>query len=71
VGDEKLFHVLQLKRYASIEADLIYASENLAALPSQRKSKRSCITLLGKAYLYQDNFKTTLESVITAGIILL
>jgi hypothetical protein len=40
VGDEKLFHVLQLKRYASIEADLIYASENLAALPSQREEQK-------------------------------
>jgi hypothetical protein len=54
-----------------LRADLIYASENLAALPSQGKSnKRSCIGTLGKAYLYQDNFAkaaTTLESVITAG----
>jgi hypothetical protein len=52
VGDEKLFHVLQLEVYASIEADLIY-SENLAALPSQRKSNKE--PLLG-TYLYQDNF---------------
>jgi hypothetical protein len=43
--------------YASIEADLIYASENLAALPSQREEQqRSALALLGKAYLYQDNF---------------
>jgi hypothetical protein len=26
--------------YASIEADLIYASENLAALPSQREEQQ-------------------------------
>jgi hypothetical protein len=56
--------------YASIEADLIYASENLAAFSQRKSNKRSCIGTLGKAYLYQDNFAkaaTTLESVITAG----
>jgi hypothetical protein len=36
---KKLFHVTVKEVYASIEADLIYASENLAALPSQ-KNKR-------------------------------
>jgi predicted RNA-binding protein (virulence factor B family) len=66
---KKLFHVTVKEVYASIEADLIYASENLAALPSQKK-KESCIGTFRKAYLYQDNFAkaaTTLESVITAG----
>jgi hypothetical protein len=43
--------------YASIEADLIYASENLAALPSQREEQQKELHwLLGKAYLYQDTF---------------
>jgi hypothetical protein len=56
--------------YASIEADLIYASENLCRLQKGKSNKRSCIGTLGKAYLYQDNFAkaaTTLETVITAG----
>jgi hypothetical protein len=58
---EKLFHVLQLKRYASIEADLIYASENLAALPltKGRATKGAALALLGK-YLYQDNLRRQL-----------
>jgi hypothetical protein len=41
-------------------------------VPSQkgRATKRAALALLGKAYLYQDNFAkaaTTLETVITAG----
>jgi hypothetical protein len=37
VGDEKIIPRSTVKEvYASIEADLIYASENLAALPSQK-----------------------------------
>ncbi|MEZ7499720.1 RagB/SusD family nutrient uptake outer membrane protein [Flavobacterium sp. Arc3] len=73
VGDEKTIPRSTVKEvYASIEADLIYASENLAALPSQkgRATKGAALALLGKAYLYQDNFPkaaTTLESLITAG----
>jgi hypothetical protein len=73
VGDEKITPRSTVKEvYASIEADLIYASENLAAVPSQkgRATKGAALALLGKAYLYQDNFAkaaTTLESVITAG----
>jgi hypothetical protein len=52
----------------AIEADLIYASENLAVLPS-KSNKRSCIGTLGKAYLSRQTAKaaTTLETVITAG----
>ena len=44
--------------YASIESDLIYASENLAAIPSQkgRATKGAALALLGKAYLYEENF---------------
>jgi hypothetical protein len=73
VGDEKITPRSTVKEvYASIEADLIYASENLSAVPSQkgRATKGAALALLGKAYLYQDNFAkaaTTLESVITAG----
>ena len=58
--------------YASIEADLIFASENLAAIPSQkgRATKGAALALLGKAYLYQDKFTqaaTTLERVISSS----
>jgi hypothetical protein len=52
-----------------LKADLIYASENLAAVPSQREEQQRSWHFR-KAYLYQDNFAkaaTTLESVITAG----
>jgi hypothetical protein len=70
VGDEKLFHVLQLEVYASIEADLIY-SENLAALPSQREEQQRAT--FRNVFISRQLSKaaTTLESVITAGIILL
>lgn len=58
--------------YESIEADLIFASENLAAIPSQkgRATKGAALALLGKAYLYQDKFTqaaTTLERVISSS----
>ena len=58
--------------YASIEADLIYASENLATIPSQkgRATKGAALALLGKAYLYQDKFTqaaSTLERVISSS----
>jgi hypothetical protein len=58
--------------YASIEADLIFASENLAAIPSQkgRATKGAALALLGKAYLYQDKFTqaaSTLESLISSS----
>jgi hypothetical protein len=69
----KNYSIYQLKRYMRQLKDLIYASENLAALPlTKEEQQKSCIGTLGKAYLYQDNFAkaaTTLESVITAGII--
>jgi hypothetical protein len=54
--------------YASIEADLIYASEN--ALPSQREEQQKELHWhFRKAYLYQDNFAkaTTLESVMAGN----
>ena len=58
--------------YASIEADLIYASENLSATPAQqgRVTKGAALALLGKAYLYQNKFaeaSTTLESLISTS----
>jgi tetratricopeptide (TPR) repeat protein len=59
VGDEKTIARSTVKEvYASIESDLIYASENLAAIPSQkgRATKGAALALLGKAYLYEENF---------------
>ncbi len=56
VGDEKTIpRSSTADVYASIEADLIYASENLAAIPSQkgRATKGAALALLGKAYLYR------------------
>ena len=57
--------------YASIESDLIFASENLSPTASQtgRATKGAALALLGKAYLYQDKFPqaaATLEKVITS-----
>ena len=73
VGDEKTIARSSVTEvYASIEADLIYAAANLAAVPSQkgRATKGAALALLGKAYLYQKNFSkaaTTLESLIVSG----
>ena len=58
--------------YASIEADLIYASQNLSPIASQtgRATKGAALALLGKAYLYQNKFpeaSATLEQVITSS----
>ena len=73
IGDEKTIKRATVQEvYASIEADLIYASANLAAVPSQkgRATKGAALALLGKAYLYQNKFTqaaTTLDSVITSN----
>lgn len=73
VGDEKTIPRSTAKEvYASIEADLIYASENLAAIPSQkgRATKGAALALLGKAYLYEENFTkaaSTFQTLITAN----
>ncbi|EIA08052.1 RagB/SusD family nutrient uptake outer membrane protein [Flavobacterium frigoris] len=73
VGDEKTVPRSTVKEvYASIEADLIYASENLAAVPSQkgRVTKGAALALLGKAYLYEENFTkaaATFQTLITAN----
>ena len=44
--------------YAAIEADLIFAVENLNPVPSQigRATKGAALALLGKAYLYQEKY---------------
>jgi tetratricopeptide (TPR) repeat protein len=58
--------------YASIEADLNFAVQNLSPIASQkgRATKGAAQALLGKAYLYQGKFTqaaSTLQSLITAG----
>jgi starch-binding outer membrane protein, SusD/RagB family len=58
--------------YASIEGDLIFASQNLAPTASQtgRATKGAALALLGKAYLYQNKFSeaaATLEQVIATS----
>ena len=70
IGDEKSIPRSPVAEvYATIEADLIYASENLNATASQkgRATKGAALALLGKAYLYQNKFSnaaTTLETLI-------
>jgi tetratricopeptide (TPR) repeat protein len=72
-GDEKSVPRSSVNEvYASIEADLIYASENLSPAASQkgRATSGAALALLGKAYLYQgkyDKAAATLESLITTG----
>ncbi len=72
-GDEK-----SIKRsspaevYASIEADLIFASENLPITAAQkgRVTRGAALALLGKAYLYQNKFApaaAALERVINSS----
>ncbi|GAB5400816.1 MAG: RagB/SusD family nutrient uptake outer membrane protein [Aureisphaera sp.] len=58
--------------YAQIEADLIYASNNLPYTQAQtgRITKGAALALLGKAYLYQDKFQdaaNTLDQLINEG----
>lgn len=73
IGDEKTIKRATIQEvYAAIESDLIFASANLAAVPSQkgRATKGAALALLGKAYLYQNKFTqaaSTLESVITSN----
>ena len=72
-GDEKTVPRSSVNEvYASIEADLIYASENLSPAAAQkgRATSGAALALLGKAYLYQgkyDKAAATLESLITTG----
>lgn len=58
--------------YASIEADLIYAADNLSPTASQtgRATKGAALALLGKAYLYDNKFPeaaAVLRQVITSS----
>ena len=49
--------------YAQIEADLIFAAENLPYVQTEtgRATKGAAQALLGKVYLYQDNFSEAAE----------
>ncbi|MBG6109534.1 hypothetical protein H4V97_002887 [Flavobacterium sp. CG_23.5] len=58
-GDEKKLPRSSVAEvYASIEADLIFASDNLSATAAQkgRVTKGAALALLGKAYLYDGKF---------------
>ncbi|WP_428228803.1 RagB/SusD family nutrient uptake outer membrane protein [Flavobacterium sp.] len=73
IGDEKTIPRSSVEQvYASIEADLIFASANLSSTASQkgRVTKGAAQALLGKAYLYQNKFAqaaTSLDAVISSG----
>ncbi|PIF33693.1 putative outer membrane starch-binding protein [Flavobacterium sp. 9] len=73
VGDEKTVPRSSVAEvYASIEADLIYATANLSPIASQkgRVTKGAAEALLGKAYLYQNKYAqaaASLNNVITSG----
>lgn len=59
--------------YAQIEADLIAAANVLPDAPKQqmRATKGAALSLLGKAYLYQEKFAdaaTVLDEVINSGV---
>jgi hypothetical protein len=72
-GDEKSIPRSSVPEvYASIEADLIYASQNLSVIPAQkgRATTGAALALLGKVYLYQGKYAlaaTTFETLISAG----
>jgi hypothetical protein len=58
--------------YATIEADLIYARDNLSSTASQtgRATRGAALALLGKAYLFQGKYSdaaNTLETLINEG----
>ena len=60
------------KVYESIEADLIYASQNLSAVTAEkgRATSGAALALLGKAYLYQGKYSqaaATFETLIASG----
>ncbi len=59
--------------YAQIEADLIFAADNLPLVQAEtgRVTKGAAQSLLGKVYLYQDKFSlaaNVLDEVISSGI---
>lgn len=72
-GDEKSVPRSSVAEvYAAIQEDLIYASENLSATPSQqgRATSGSALALLGKAYLYDKKFDkaaSTFDKLIQTG----
>ncbi|OUD35880.1 RagB/SusD family nutrient uptake outer membrane protein [Flavobacterium sp. FPG59] len=72
-GDEKKTpRSSKAEVYSSIEADLIFASENLAPTTTQkgRATRGAALALLGKAYLYQNKFAQAapiFDRVITSG----
>ena len=74
IGDETSIPRASVSEvYASIEADLQYAVENLAEIAPQtgRATKGAAQALLGKAYLYQDKFAeaaTILQDLINSGL---
>ncbi|OMQ13571.1 RagB/SusD family nutrient uptake outer membrane protein [[Flexibacter] sp. ATCC 35103] len=73
VGDEKTVPRSSVQEvYASIEADLIFASANLSPTASQkgRVTKGAAQALLGKAYLYEGKFvqaASAFDAVINSG----
>lgn len=73
VGNEKLIPRSSVSDvYAVIEADLIFAKDNLSPTAAQkgRATKGAALALLGKAYLYQNKFSqaaTTFESLIATS----
>ena len=73
IGDEKTIPRASVAEvYASIEADLIFASANLSPIPAQkgRATKGAAQALLGKAYLFQGKFSeaaTTLQALINTS----
>ncbi len=72
-GDEKKIpRSSKAEVYASIEADLIFASENLPLTTTQkgRATRGAALALLGKAYLYQNKFAQAapiFDRLITSG----
>lgn len=72
-GDEKSIPRSSVSEvYASIEADLIFASQNLSPAAAQkgRATSGAALALLGKAYLYQKKYAeaaNTFETLINTG----
>lgn len=64
LGDEKIIPRSSVAEvYASIEADLLYAAQNLPETQTQkgRVTKGAALSLLGKAYLFQNKFTQAAE----------
>jgi tetratricopeptide (TPR) repeat protein len=73
IGDEKTVPRSSVEEvYASIEADLVFASANLSPIAAQkgRVTKGAAQALLGKAYLFQGKFSqaaNTLQALINTS----